>query len=108
MPATVETVDLHDARIHRGHVDHETGCVTLSIAYRENPASHKLTQASLVFEGVRSLPIVADLLARYANPKAGNVISWTPSPQSGNTFIYMLDGVISIWAERLTLQEGRS
>jgi hypothetical protein len=106
MTIRVESVDLHEARIHRGHVDHETGCVTLSIAFRENPASQKLTQASLVFEGVRSLPIVADLLARYANPKAGNVISWTPSPQSGNTFIYMLDGVISIWADTLSVKRN--
>jgi hypothetical protein len=36
-------------------------------------------------------------------PGAGTILDWAPSWKPGNTHIYLLDGVISIRAEKLTV-----
>jgi hypothetical protein len=95
-------IDLNDAKILSTQLDEAAGSVTIEVALA---GSGKRKKATLLFEGVRSLPIVAESLKLAANPHAGNVLDWTPSPQSGNTFIYLLDGVISIWAQRLSVTE---
>jgi hypothetical protein len=76
--------------------------VAIEVAPPGDAAPKKL---ELLFEGVRSLPIVAQGLKLAENPRAGNILDWTPSFSSGNTFIYLLDGVISIWAQRLSVKE---
>jgi hypothetical protein len=93
-------MDLHDAKILRTQVDEESACVSIEVRLPQ-----KGKTATLVFEGVRSLPLVAESLKLAGGHDAGNVLDWKPAFQDGNTFIYLLDGVISLWAQRLTIKE---
>jgi hypothetical protein len=56
-------------------------------------------RASLVFEGVRPSPHIAQMLKL-----GGTILHCKPSAGPGNTHIYLMDGVITIRAEKLTVK----
>jgi hypothetical protein len=93
-------IDLRDARIVEARIDEAAGTVTIEVA----PAGGS-KKVELFFEGVRSLPLVAQGLKLARGPGAGNILDWKPAFSGGNTFIYLLDGVISIWSQRLSVKE---
>ncbi len=91
------SVPVTDARITSARLDEGAGVVTIEIVL----ASGK--PATLVFEGVRPSPYLAGML-ELAGPKAGNILDWAPSEGPGNTHIYLMDGVITLRAEKLTVR----
>lgn len=91
------SVPVSEARITSARLDERAGVVTIEIVL----ASGK--PATLVFEGVRPSPHLAAML-KLAGPQAGNILDWAPSAGPGNTHIYLLDGVITIRAEKLVLR----
>ena len=86
-------IDLQDARIRRARFDEAAGVVTIDVRLAGGGA------ASLVFEGVRPSPHIAAMLKL-----GGTVLDWKPSEGCGNTHIYLLDGVITLRADRLTVR----
>ena len=89
--------DLHDARIRSARLDDKLGTVTIEVTL----ASGK--DATLTFEGVRPSPHLAEAL-QLANPGAGRILDWAPSAGPGNTHIYLMDGVITLRAEKLAVK----
>jgi hypothetical protein len=85
--------DLQDATIRSARFDEEAGVVTIEVALLGGE------RASIVLEGVRPSPHIAAMLKL-----GGTILDWKPSPGPGNSHIYLLDGVITIWAEKLTVR----
>jgi hypothetical protein len=56
-------------------------------------------KASLIFEGVRASPHLAEMLKL-----GGTILDWKPSAGPGNTHIYLMDGVITLRAEKLSVK----
>lgn len=86
-------IDLQDARLRRARFHEATGTVTIDVSLAGGGA------ATLVFEGVRASPHIAEMLKL-----GGTVLDWKPSEGPGNTHIYLLDGVITLRADRLTVR----
>jgi hypothetical protein len=86
-------IDLQDARIHRAAFDEGSGVVTIELVL----ATKK--RVCLMFEGVRPSPHIAAMLKL-----GGTILDWKPSAGPGNTHIYLMDGVITLHAQRLSLR----
>jgi hypothetical protein len=85
--------DLQDARIRHARFDEAAGVVTIEVVLAQGKA------ASLVFEGVRAAPHIAEMLKL-----GGTVLGWKPSEGPGHTHIYLLDGVITLRADKLAVK----
>lgn len=86
-------IDLQEATLRAARFDEHTGQVTLEIRL----ATKK--PVSLVFEGVRPSPHIAPMLTLR-----GSILDWKPATGPGNTHIYLMDGVITLWAQRLSVK----
>jgi hypothetical protein len=93
----ITDANLADARIASARLDEGARVVTIEIVLASGEP------ATLVFEGVRPSPHLAGML-KMASPKAGNILDWAPSEGPGNTHIYLMDGVITIRAEKLSIR----
>jgi len=85
--------DLQDARIRSARYDEAAGVVTIEVTL---PDSKRL---SVVFEGVRPSPHLAPMLEL-----GGTILGWQPSAGPGNTHLYLMDGVITLRADRVVLK----
>jgi hypothetical protein len=79
--------------MRRARFDEAAGVVTIDVALAGGGT------ATLVFEGVRASPHISEMLKL-----GGTVLDWKPSEGPGNTHIYLLDGVITLRADRLTVR----
>jgi len=86
-------IDLQEARIQGARFDEEAGVVTIDVFL---PSKER---ASLVFEGVRPSPHIAPMLKLR-----GTILDWKPSAGPGNTHLYLLDGVITLYAQKLSVK----
>lgn len=85
--------DLQDARIRSARFDEAAGIVTIDVTL---PDAQPL---SVVFEGVRPSPHIAPMLKL-----GGTILGWKPSVGPGNTHLYLMDGVITLRADRVVLK----
>jgi hypothetical protein len=86
-------IELQEARIRGARFDEETGVVTIDVELATKE------RASLVFEGVRPSPHLAPMLKLR-----GAILDWKPSTGPGNTHLYLLDGVITLYAQKLSVK----
>ncbi len=86
-------IDLHDARIRRAGFDEQGGVVTIEVLLQSKE------RISLLFEGVRASPHIAAMLKL-----GGTILDWKPSTGPGNTHIYLMDGVITLYAQKLSVK----
>jgi hypothetical protein len=86
-------VEMRDAKIRSARFDEEAGVVTIEVTLSGGKP------ASIVFEGVRPAPHIAEMLKLD-----GAILDWKPSAGPGNTHIYLLDGVITLRADRLSVK----
>jgi hypothetical protein len=86
-------IDLQDARIQRAGFDEHTGVVTIEVLLESRE------RVSLVFEGVRPSPHIAAMLKL-----GGTILDWKPSAGPGNTHVYLMDGVITLYAQKLSVK----
>jgi hypothetical protein len=86
-------IDLEEARIQGARFDEEAGVVTIDVLL------HSKERASIVFEGVRPSPHIAPMLKLR-----GTILDWKPSAGPGNTHLYLLDGVITLYAQKLSVK----
>jgi hypothetical protein len=101
----LDKFELHDAVIERTSIDYPKKTVQIDMAYYPEPVHAKTrVGASIVFEGVRSISHSADFGHLGDNARAGNINYWAPALKSGVTFIYLVNGVISIDARRVSVK----
>jgi hypothetical protein len=84
---------LQDARIRSARFDEAAGVVTIDVTL---PDARPLT---VLFEGVRPSPHIEPMLKL-----GGTILGWKPSAGPGNTHIYLMDGVITLRADRVVLK----
>jgi hypothetical protein len=104
----LDKFELHDAIIQRTTIDYPSKTVQIEIAYFPEPLHAKRRRkASILFEGVRSISHSADFAHLADNAGAGNINYWAPASKSGVTFIYLVNGVISIDARQVSVKVKR-
>jgi len=104
----LDKFELHDAIIHRTAIDYPRKTVQIDIAYYPEPVHAKTRRnASILFEGVRSISHSADFAHLANNASAGNINYWAPASKSGVTFIYLVNGVISVDARKVSVKAKR-
>jgi hypothetical protein len=86
-------IDLQDAKILSARFDEAAGVITIAAELADKRA------VRLVFEGVRPAPHIAPMLKL-----GGSILDWKPAAGPGNTHIYLMNGVITIRAERLSVK----
>jgi hypothetical protein len=86
-------IDLQDARIQRAGFDEDAGVVTIEVVLETKQ------RVSLVFQGVRPAPHIAAMLKL-----GGTILDWKPSAGPGNTHLYLMDGVITLHAQKLSVK----
>lgn len=86
----------HDARLDGVEFDAEKRTVTVHLlAYPEKNASKRVA-VYILFEGVTSLALNADLASLASNRSAGNVNHWHIAEREGTSHIYLVEGYIGI------------
>lgn len=104
----LDKFELHDAVIQRTAIDYPKKTVQIDMAYYPEPIHAKSRRnASILFEGVRSISHSADFAHLADNAGAGNINYWAPASKSGVTFIYLVNGVISIDARKVSVKVKR-
>ena len=83
-------IDLQEATLRGARYDERIGQVILDIRLATKE------QVCLVFEGVRASPHLAPMLALR-----GSIMDWKPAAGPGNTHLYLMDGVITLWSTRV-------
>lgn len=86
-------IDLQEARIQGARFDEDAGVVTIEVVLSTKK------RASLVFQGVRPSPHITPMLKLR-----GTILDWTPAAGPGNTHLYLLDGVITLYAQKLSVK----
>lgn len=87
-------IDLQDARIRRAEFDDASGMVTIEV---DLPSGKRVF---LRFEGVRASPHLGPMLKL-----GGTILDWKPAAGPGNTHPYLMDGVITLYAQRFSIRE---
>jgi hypothetical protein len=104
----LDRFELHDAIIQRTTIDYPKKTAQIDMAYYPEPIHAKTRRnASILFEGVRSISHSADFAHLADNARAGNINYWAPASKSGVTFIYLVNGVISIDAQKVSVKVRR-
>jgi hypothetical protein len=104
----LDKFELHDAVIQRTTIDYPKKTVQIEIVYYPEPVHAKTRRnASILFEGVRCISHSGDFTHLADNAWAGNINYWVPASKSGVTFIYLVEGAISIDARTVSVKVKR-
>ena len=85
--------NLQEATLRAARFDEHSGIVTLDVVL----ATKK--PVSILFHGVRASPHLAPMLALR-----GSILDWKPASGPGNTHIYLMDGVITLWSQAVSVR----
>jgi len=88
--------DLHDARIGELEINFEVRVIKIFIEYYPTLEANQRKSAWLTFENVDSISQIANLSQLAQNRGAGNINYWLPALSFGTTFIYLVNGCITI------------
>ena len=93
-------INLHDAQISGARIDYSKRTVAFELAFYKSEQAPRRTRAILRFEGVSAFSHMADFDRLADNFNSGHVQYWVPEAGHGTTFIYLMEGAISITAKR--------
>ncbi|MDP5239203.1 hypothetical protein Q9Q94_06665 [Uliginosibacterium sp. 31-16] len=97
---SLDSIELHDAVLKGMEINVATDTISISLDYYPNGNnSRQRCPANIRFEGVSQHSQIADFAELKSNARAGNIVSWAPSPTQGTTFIYLARGLISVTAQ---------
>ena len=103
----LDKFELHDALIHRTNIDYPKKSVVVELAFYPNPGASSRTNAEIHFSGVSSISHSGDFGHLADNASAGNVNYWAPAEKGGTTFIYLVNGVLSVTAKKVVFKVKR-
>jgi len=97
-------IELHDAVLKRFAVDHEQGIATIELDLYENEDDRNRRGARITFSEVEAVAQIVDMHRMKDNSSAGNINQWVPSLSAGTTYIYLVDGCISVTANTVKVE----
>ena len=100
----LEDINLHDSLLKNMSVNYASKTVSIEIAYYKSEQSSKRQQAIIEFKKVESISQISDFDRLKNNAFAANVNYWIPSESKGTTYIYLMDGCISINASKVSFK----
>ena len=100
----LDDIELHDALIHRAEIDYPKQTIRVEIEFYPSPQAPKRKRGVIAFDGVRSISHTADLVHIKRNAFAGTINYWAPAKKDGVTFIYLVNGVISVTAKKVSFK----
>ncbi|EJL31002.1 hypothetical protein PMI01_02937 [Caulobacter sp. AP07] len=93
--------ELHDAVLTGVLFDPLGGTATIDLKLYATPGVSERTPGRIVFSGVRHFTATGDVAEMQRNAAPGNVNYWRCGGPSGCTHIHLVDGHISIQAEKV-------
>ncbi|QTD43828.1 hypothetical protein [Ottowia testudinis] len=96
----IQDLELHDALVSK--VEVELGRISMFIKCYLEENSTKRDDLQIEFSGVRSSNLLMDHGALLINGRAGNINYWIPK-NDGVTYIYLVDGFISIDSQSISV-----
>ena len=99
----IDQLDLHDALVKSLNIDLAAKKVTIELDLYENRNEGQRKSATIIFNGVKSVNSICDLDRLLDNARSGNVCYWSPSQFDGITYIYLVDGCLSILAKSISI-----
>jgi hypothetical protein len=102
---SLDGIELHDALIANTVIDYARKIVVIGVQYYEKPEDKSRKPVNIVFEDVSGLSQISDLDAISKNTFAGHINHWVPV-QRGTTFIYLVDGCISVTSSSVKIENG--
>lgn len=96
-------IDLHDSLLKEMSIDYVARVVTVVVDFYRDNNSRARERAIIRFDDVESISQICDFDHLQKNASAGNINYWAPAKGKGVTFIYVVDGCISITAVKVTM-----
>jgi hypothetical protein len=101
---TLDEIELHDALLKSMNVDYAAKVATVKIEFFEDAKDRNRKVALLIFEEIELVSQISSLERLQENAFAGNVNYWVPAQNGGTTYIYLVDGCVSIKAEKVRVE----
>lgn len=101
----LDEINLHDALLKAMRVDYVAKSISIDIAYYKTEQSPCRQEATIDFKKVESISQITDLDRLKNNAFAGNINYWIPSKEKGITYIYLMDGCISIDSAKVSFKK---
>ena len=96
-----KALELHDAQLVSVDIRPDTRQVIVKVIAYLSASSRDRGEFTLLFQGVSQLTQCMDFDQLEQNSWAGNINYWKPSTSSGHTYIYLVDGIITVHHERI-------
>lgn len=103
----IDDINLHDALLKNMHVDYVEKTVSIDIAFYADEQSPNRVDATIDFKKVESISQITDFDRLKNNAFAGNINYWIPEKSVGITYIYLMDGCISIKAAKVSIKKAK-
>jgi hypothetical protein len=100
---TWKDLELHDAIIKRIDVDVAKRSIDIAMEVYPEPSASVRHPAILRFENVVQSTLNFNFAELALNESAGNVGYWRPSNGPGLTYIYLIDGMLAIDHDGITI-----
>jgi len=100
----LDEIELHDGLINNMVFDYTARSIAIEVEYYKKYGEKKRYKGKILFEGVNLTTQICDFAAMEKNAFAGNINHWTPAVGKGKTYIYLVDGCISIESTKLLFE----
>lgn len=100
----LDKLEFHDALLLGVNIDYVCRAVKVRVDYYETEGGSNRVSVLLIFREVGVISGVCNLIRIKSNSSVGNINYWVPAFGAGTTYIYLVDGCISIEAESVTVQ----
>lgn len=97
----VTSIDLHDAIIESIDINILDQSTKIRLKYYESTDAKERSSGVIAFRLVSAISGLLEFNALLDNSRSGNINHWTPSPASGTTYIYFLEGCLSVSANSI-------
>ncbi|WP_162312954.1 hypothetical protein [Pseudoxanthomonas yeongjuensis] len=99
-------IDLHDAIVEKMTISLLDRLVEIRVKYYSSGEAKARSSGVIIFTSVSSLSGILDFDSIADNSQAGNINHWNPCEKDGTTFIYFLDGCLSVTAGSIQFDQA--
>jgi len=103
----LDEIELHDGLIKNMIFDYIARLIVIEVEYYKKHGDKKRYKGKILFEGVNFATQICDFAVMEKNAFAGNINHWTPAVDEGKTYIYLVDGCISIESTKVLFESDK-